>query len=495
MDKSSENPGLKESALYHWRRRLLSRVLIALLQLVGALQRMWAPQRKSPPSAPRSELTRAEDLDPLQPGALDNPYPWYRLLRDQRPVYQPPGVDFWYVTRHEDILDIVRDTETYSSNIGGVTIDRRGGARLGAAKLKSPGRGSRRNWGIDPVDALAIQDAPAHGYQRKLTQVLIARDFVAPLEADVRSLCVELLEPFLLQGGGDFMHEVGWPLPMRMALRVVGFPEADYAQVKSGCADAVSQLSGLNRPGEFARSAAGVLTLFQYCWERWLEAKRQPRKDLTGALVAAANDPDDPLTDEEAVSMIFQLLIAGSDSTASTMGHAVKLLAENPQVAQRLRAEPARIADYVEEVLRLEPAFQGHFRITRKEVTLHGQRLPAGSRLFLAWASANRDERVWTDADAIDIDREQMRKHLTFGYGVHGCLGRELARMEIRMVVEALLRRTVGIGVAGPTPFVASVFVRTLAQLPLVVQRTTATMPAELPAAGSGGGKCPYGFG
>jgi len=487
---------MTERPLYHWRRRLLSGLLIGLLRAVGAAQSKWAATfgaaaKAATPGAPPPALSRVEDLDPLQPGKLDDPYPWYRLLRDQRPLYRPAGADFWYLSRHEDIMAVVRDTAVYSSSIGGVQFDRRGGARLGGAALKAPGAGSRRNWGIQPVDALAIQDAPAHAYQRKLTQMLIERDFVARLEGDVRALCAELLEPFLRRGGGDFMHAVGWPLPMRMALRVVGFPESDYHQVKRGCADAVSQLSGLNRPGEFARSAAGVLELFQYCWGCWLQARRAPRDDLTGALIAAANDANDPLTDEEAVAIIFQLLIAGSDSSASTMGHAVKLLVENPEVERRLRQDPARIADYVEEVLRLEPAFQGHFRVTRQEVTLHDQRLPAGTRLFLAWASANRDERVWSNPDAVDIDRPQLRKHLTFGYGLHGCLGRELARMELRLVLAELLRQTEGLAIVGATPFVASVFVRTLRHLPLAVRGGVA-LPAMPPSAG--GGQCPFGF-
>jgi cytochrome P450 len=342
------------------------------------------------------------------------------------------------------------------------------------------------------VDVLAIQDLPAHTYQRRLAQRMLAPKFVKSLEDDVRMLSTQFFDEFMPRGRSDFMQDMAWRLPMTMALRLVGFPVEDFALVKSGCSDAIALLSGVSTPGEFAKHSAGGITFFRWTWQQYLKAKRNPQDNLTGALIQAANDPADPLTDEEAVSMIFQILIAGSDSSASTMGNAVKMLIENPQIEQRLRAEPERINDFVEEVLRLESAFQGHFRITKQDTQLHDIALPKGSRVFLMWASANRDERFWKNPEVIDIDRENLRRHVTFGYGPHACLGRELARMEIRIVITELLRRTKQLAIVGPTPYVASVFARTLVELPIAFELADADPQYDKTTSMSDINRCPF---
>jgi cytochrome P450 len=198
--------------------------------------------------------------------------------------------------------------------------------------------------------------------------------------------------------------------------------------------------------------------------------KKNPPDNFTGMLIRQANDPASIMTDQRAVSTLFQLLIAGSDSSASSMGNALRMLVLNPDIEQQLRHEPGKTNDFIEELFRLESAFQGHFRLTTREVTLHGVTIPANQRVFLLWASGNRDERFWDRPDDIDINRPNGKKHLTFGHGVHACIGRELARMEIRIVINTLLARTKRLAIAGETPFEASMFARTLVSLPLAFE-------------------------
>jgi cytochrome P450 len=188
------------------------------------------------------------------------------------------------------------------------------------------------------------------------------------------------------------------------------------------------------------------------------------------------------MTDQRAVATLLQLLIAGSDSSASSMGSAVRILAENPALADELRQSPELIPNFIEEVFRTESAFQGHFRITRKEMQIHGVTVPGNSRVFMMWASGNRDERFWDRPDTFDFRRDNVKKHLTFGHGIHACIGRELARMEIRIVIRKLLQRTSQLKIVGETPYEASIFARTLVRMPLAFEIADQSSTVNTPA-------------
>lgn len=452
--------------IYDLRRLSLSLPLETALKLFA-----WTYQLLPGTGRKPSGKILSGELDPSHPINLETPYPYYRRLRDEYPVYQPEGQDFYCISRYQDIQDIARQTEMYSSNIVSVLLDKLRGAGKQGHTLKHPGRGSLKNLGVSPVDVLAIQDPPAHKYQKLLTHQILSAPFVRALEEQVTALSQQLIDEFLpgdaTHGETEFMNAIAWRLPMLMAMRLLGFPEEDYPKVKQGCAQTIRLVSGLSNPGEFANQAADGLALFRYCWTQFRRLQADPPDNLAGGLVRAANDPDHPLTDEEAVSIILQILIAGSDSSASSMGNALRLLINDPALCQRLRDQPKRTNDFIEEVFRLESAFQGHFRVLREDTNLHGVPMRAGSRVFLLWASGNRDERYWEDPDSLNIDRPNLRRHLTFGHGLHACLGRELARMEIRILLQELLARTRDLQCTGPTPHVASLFTRTLVQLPL----------------------------
>ena len=166
----------------------------------------------------------------------------------------------------------------------------------------------------------------------------------------------------------------------------------------------------------------------------------------------------------------MQLIIAGSDSSASLMGSMVRLLAQNPDVQEELRAHPELVPNFVEEAIRLESPFQGHFRQTKVPVELHGEELPINSRVMLLWASGNRDPRKWPEPDKIDLHRAGLRQHLSFGHGIHLCLGAPIGRMEGRIALEQLLERTDWVELGeGDFPHRKSVFVRTLERLPIKV--------------------------
>ncbi len=207
---------------------------------------------------------------------------------------------------------------------------------------------------------------------------------------------------------------------------------------------------------------------FKWCRDQFDEAEaREPKPGfMMGALIDAVREGT--MTRADAAAIVLQIIIAGSDSSASLMGSMVRLLAQNPEVQEELRAKPELVPNFVEEVLRLESPFQGHFRKTKVPVELHGETLPENARVMLLWASGNRDPRKWPNADQIDLHRAGPRQHLAFGHGIHLCLGAPIGRMEGRIAMEQLLDRTDWVELAdGDFPHRKSVFVRTLERLPV----------------------------
>ena len=403
------------------------------------------------------------DFEPLSPETLSNPYPFYEALRRCAPVYWVPGSDYYCVSRYADIRSAVMDTEAYSSNIVALLFQ---GSDGRTSMLEKP------EMSQGPADVLANADPPAHGPQRTLTQGEISTRVMRGLEGEIRRLVCELLDGLLTRGGGDWMGEFAFQLPMTLALGLVGFPREDRARVKRWCDGGVALLSGMNTPEQFAANSALAAELYRYCRENFAAARRQPRDDLTGALVRAVDGHPPTLSEREAASIILQVLIAGNDSSASAMGSAVHMLARDPALQARLRAAPERLGDFVEEVLRLEAPFQGHFRITRHACELAGTKLEKGTRLMLLWASGNRDETVFEHPDVVDLDRTNLRAHLTFGFGIHHCLGAPLARLEARIALEELLSRTTAVAIDAPAiRYLPSVFVRTIAELPIRLER------------------------
>jgi len=449
---------------FHLRRLAMSHFLEMLLRYKA--WRAARAERANPPAEKPAPVDRPrvpEDFRPLEDACFQNPYAFYKMLRDDYPVYQLAN-GIYCISRYEDIVNVARDTDRFSSKHQGAMLRLQPWQSIAELSDKLDALGDR---GVLPSGVLATADPPEHRRDRKIGQSVLNPSVIKSLEGEVESLAREMMNEFLSGGKVEFMNQFAWRLPMRLVIRILGLPEEDLPTVKRGCMSAISLLSGSATRAELLQTAAVSQGFFRYCWRDYLKAKRQPGDHLVARFAAAAADPTNDFTDQHAVSAMHQLLIAGSDSSATTMGNAVKMMLENPEIERQLRDDPEMIPAFVEEVLRLDSAFQGHFRWTKTDCELHGVPLPQGSRIFLMWASGNRDERFWDNPETIEIGRKNGRKHLTFGHGVHGCLGRELARMEIRIVLRELLARTRKLRIVGDAPFIASMFARTLVQLPL----------------------------
>ena len=412
--------------------------------------------------------TRVEDFQPLSFDNLENPYPFYKALRDQSPVYKVPGADYYAVTRYDDIREVAMNTEDFSSKLVAILLGNTG-ALHDAASFNNVTTFEKPELDYGPVDVLAISDPPDHTNQRRISLNALSLRLVRGLEDNVSHMANSIMDRFIDRGECDWVQEFAKEIPMVISLQLTGCPTEDWKKVKRWGDQAIGLLSGVNTPEQFADNSQAGTNFHGYVIKHYMRQKANPEPNFTGALIEAANDPDNPLTEEEAISMVFQVLIAGADSSANTIGNAVKLLAENPHIQLTLRKDPTRIPNFIEEVLRLESPFQGHFRQTKKAVTVAGTLIPQGARVMLVWASGNRDERHFDNPEQIDLDRKNLKSHLAFGRGIHQCLGAQLARLEIKIALQELLKRTelIVLGEQKKIHHVPSIFIRELHSLPI----------------------------
>lgn len=406
-------------------------------------------------------MQRPEDFDPFAPDTTEHPYPFYKALREHAPVYRVPGADYWAVSRYEDVRAVARDVETFSSNI--------------VAILMSQGQGDamlmeRPDLDVGPADVLAIQDPPKHARQRKIVSGVISRESVRDMESEIRTIATELIDAVVKSGssGGvsDWMTAAAFVLPMTVAIDLVGFPRADRDRVKTWCDHSIALLAGTNTPDAMAEHMTESMMFYEWIVATWREIAPSSTHPMLVALREGMKAGE--LTENEAASIILQILIAGSDSSASMMGSAVRMLAEDPELQASLRADPGQIPAFLEEVLRLESPFQGHFRLAKADAEIAGTKITKGERLMLLWAAANRDSEEFAEPDAVRLDRKNGRAHFGFGHGLHLCIGAPLARLEGRIVLEELLARTRSFELA-TTEYRhrPSAFVRTLEALPV----------------------------
>jgi cytochrome P450 len=399
-------------------------------------------------------------IDPFAPEALEDPYELYGALRDGEPVHRIAESDLWMVSRYADLVEAAAQPDVFSSHISAVIY---------AGQGPTPAVLQADPDAIGAVDVLATADPPDHTSQRKLMNRTFRHDRIVELEQVARGFIERPLDDALANGHVEWMDAAAVPLPVTIIARVLGMPMDDLEDLRRWADAGVDLLSGV-----------ASLERMMECWQEMMAflgyLRDRQASPLPGSVTAEIADAvaRGDLNEREGVSLLLQLVIAGSESTASLIGSATLMLAEDAELQKQLREAPERIPVFIEEALRLESPFRGHFRITTRETTIGGVTLPEGSRVMLMWGSANRDPSAFPDADRIDLDRSHPKAHVGFGSGIHFCLGAPLARMETRVVLERLLARTSSFRVAGEPQgprYVPSLFVRRLAALDLELER------------------------
>jgi cytochrome P450 len=290
------------------------------------------------------------------------------------------------------------------------------------------------------------------------------------MEPRLRQLAADLWREAAAGGAIEWMSGVADRMPLTVVAGVIGLRGEDMPQLLQWAYEGTELLSGVATFERMAYLGSSAVAMGGYLAARFAEARSSPPPTLLGDLAVAANDG--LLSDHEVVAALVQLVGAGGESTAGLIGNAARILAEQPELQDKLRADPELIPPFLEEVLRVESPFRGHYRLVRRDCSLGGAELCAGDHLVLHWGAANRDDAAFADAGRIVLDRPGGRPHLAFGRGLHFCVGAPLARLEARVAIGTLLSstRSFRLDDAEAPVWVPSIFVRRHARLRLAVQ-------------------------
>ncbi|NBE51839.1 cytochrome P450 family protein [Streptomyces boluensis] len=379
-----------------------------------------------------------------------DPYPAFRALRERGPVHHvrfPTGDTAWMILGHEEARAALADPR--------MRHDVRYSAEYDSDGLYSIGRNMLQT---DPPDHTRLRS-------------LVAREFTArrikALRARIQVAVDELLDAMGPSGRGDLIDAFAFPLPLTVICELLGVPGVDHDTFRAWTAKILAigepETSGLAAQ-EMAVYLAGLI-------EEKRQVEQAAEGDLLHALVRAHEEDGDHLTDEELIGMAFLLLVAGHETTVNLIANAAHLLLTHPEQLAALRADAGLLENAVEEALRFEPPSQaGTYRYTSEPVTIAGTEIPKGARVVISLASANRDPARFPDPERFDIHRDPAltRSHLTFGHGIHHCLGAPLARLEANLALRALLDRFPDLAIDGdPAPDWRPSLLRGLSRLPL----------------------------
>jgi len=408
-------------------------------------------------------------LDPLfEPDVVEDPHGYYAQLRTLDPVHEVPGTGTYLVTRMDLIHEVVAKPSLYSSRSAQFLHHR---ANDGAPGLRAPG-------GVD-VDlgnagtVLATADPPDHTRQRKVVSRRLSTTAMQEMEPQFRRLVDQALDNALVAGRIEWMSELAEPLPMVMVARILGVSDDAAPRLKEQGYASVEAIGGFVSDERLAELGQPMMDVGPVI-DAFIEERASTQHDhgsLLGVCAQAVQDGE--LTDEEAFALFFLLVAAGGESTTSLTGTGARILAERPDLQDRLRRDPGLIPAFVEEACRIDPPFRGHYRRVVTDAVLGGVEIPAGSTLVLAWTAANRDANAFPNPDDIDLERPNPRQHVGFGWGIHLCVGAPLARIEAKVAFEQLLSRTSAFAVdrtAPPLRHHRSLMIRRLVALPLVLE-------------------------
>ena len=384
------------------------------------------------------------DLDLFGPELVADPFATLDALRELGPAVHMTAGDFWVLTRYDDVRATAADWESFTSAQG--------------VALTPP-------FNANLVGSVLASDPPEHDQLRAVLSDKLAPRGLAKVRAQIRAYADELVEDVVSRGSFDAVVDVARVFPINVVGDLVGLPLEGRDKLHPG-ADAT--FAGFGPFTPYLQERLGVVKSYhEFMAEMTDRSKLVPGG--WGETVMDAVD-DGRLTEVGAIKTMSAYMTAGMDTTVNAISALLRLFADQPEVWTALRAEPALAGPVFEEILRLETPVQGFFRVTTRDVTMGDVVIPTGARVLLHWAAANRDPDHYPDPATFDIRRNPL-DHLAFGYGVHGCAGQGLARMEAVTLLQSFLERVERFELAGPVVQGGNPVVRSLDSVPLSVTR------------------------
>lgn len=386
--------------------------------------------QRSPTGCPVSQ--RAADFDPFEEGYQQDPPEYVKWAREQEPVFYSPKLGYWVVTRYADIKAIFRDNITFSPANALEKITPTGDAAN--AVLASYGYAMNRT--------LVNEDEPAHMPRRRALMDPFTPEALKHHEPLVRRLAREYVDRFIDDGRADLVDQMLWEVPLTVALHFLGVPEEDMDTLRKYSIAHTVNTWGRPKPEEQVAVAHAVGNFWQFAG-KVLEKMRQ-NPDAAGWMqygIRKQQQQPDVVTDSYLHSMMMAGIVAAHETTANATANAMKLLLQHPDVWREVCDDPSLIPNAVEECLRHNGSVAAWRRLATRDVTINGVEIPEGAKLLIVTSSANHDDRHFEGGDLFDIRRDNASDHLTFGYGSHQCMGKNLARMEMQIFLEEFTRR------------------------------------------------------
>jgi len=367
------------------------------------------------------------EFDPYSETFFEDPWATYRWMREEAPVYHHPTLDFWAVSRYDDCVEVHRDHRTFTSTRG-VMLDQLRSATFGEV--------------AEAIGSMIMMDPPRHDRMRKLVSRAFTPKRMAAWEPLVRRVIEGFLDDLAGAGSFDAVADFAGPFPVEIISEILGIPAADRQQIRHWTDTMLEREVGNPFPPDAGIEAGAAL--FGYLHDLVVDRRAHPQDHLIDHVIAAEVERDDGsferLDDREVSQFLGLLAAAGSETVTKLVGNAVMTFAEHPDQLARLQGDPSLMGSAVEEVLRWRAPSQYQGRFSLAERTFHGVTIPANAPVLIVTGAANRDERAYVDADRFDVGRVGPVP-ISFGHGIHHCLGAHLARMEGAVAIGELYRR------------------------------------------------------
>lgn len=390
-------------------------------------------------------------FDPSLPEVRADPYPTYREMREHDPVHWSEPSGFWFLTRYDDCVTALKDS------------------RLSSARTRLAGHAAARDASMFDRTMRAFMvftDPPDHTRLRVLVAKALTPQAVEGRRPRIRSLVASLLERVHGAGRMDVIADLAYPLPAIVVSEMLGAPAEDRGLFKTWSSHIAAAMDGtMGGPDVRARAEYSVLEMSAYFRELVSARRGDPRGDLLSALIAA-RDSEDALSEEEVVANSLGLVFAGHETTTNLIGNGLVALLRDPGQLERLRVDPALVPTAVEEFLRYDSPAQLIARVATTDVEMRGRTIRRGQRVQVVLGAANRDPAQFPRAEQLDVGRHDNR-HIAFAYGLHFCLGAQLARIEAQCAFEALIRLGGLRPAAGALEWLPTLSLRGLVALPV----------------------------
>ncbi|WP_434622504.1 cytochrome P450 [Tabrizicola sp. M-4] len=369
----------------------------------------------------------AADFDPFD---LTDPFPFYAYAREEAPVFYSDKLGYWVVSRHADIKAVFDNWQVFSSE----------NAQAPIRPLGKPGRAVMKAGGFTAYSGLSARIPPDHTRIRKVAQSCFGPRRFKSIEPQIYEIVNREIDKFAHKGRADFFRDFAYDVPAYVLFRLVGVPEADVPRVKSWAVSRALLTWGDLSDEEQIPHVHNMVEYWAYCRALVAAAHAEPGDNLPGDMVRAQQAGAE-ITDDEIAGVLYSVLFAGHETTTTLLTNALREVLLAPDQWEKLKADPDKWTAATEEFLRFSPSIVAWRRRALQDAEIGGVSIPKGANILLLLGSANRDATVFDQPDRLEVDRPNARNHLSFGYGIHFCLGQQLSKLEFGIAMRELARR------------------------------------------------------